>query len=207
MQRGGGAEPRLYQIYVDNNSCQAKPALHAHLSLEELEQRYRSCQDAKEKTRWQVIWLYAQQTRENRPSTRAVSQATGFSQNCVYKLIRRYNAEGPQGLIDKHRHNPGGDKRALLNQEERQALRRALQARPPDRGVWTARKVAPWVQAHTGQRMAEVTAWTYLRRLGFSLQRPRHTRAASEEEQVVEAQRQLHPDKPVEVWSQDEARV
>ena len=67
-------------------------APHARLSLEELEQRYRSCKDAKEKTRWQVIWLYAQQTR-------AVSQATGFSQNWVYKLIRRYNAEGPQGLI------------------------------------------------------------------------------------------------------------
>jgi hypothetical protein len=63
--------------------------LHPHLSLEELEQRYRSCQDAKEKTRWQVIWLYAQQTRENRPSTLAVSQATGFSQNWVYKLQRR----------------------------------------------------------------------------------------------------------------------
>jgi len=75
--------------------------------------------------------------------------------------------------------------------------------------VWTARKVAHWVQAHTGQSMAEVTAWTYLRRLGFSLQRPRprHTRAASEQKQVVEAQRQLHPDKPVQVWSQDEARV
>lgn len=68
--------------------------LHSHLSLEELEQRYRSCKDAKEKTRWQVIWLYAQQARENRPSTLAVSQATGFSQNWVYKLIRRYNAEG-----------------------------------------------------------------------------------------------------------------
>ena len=107
-----------------------------------------------------------------------MSQVTGFSQNWVYKLIRRYNAEGAQGLIDKRRHNPGGDERALLNQKERQALRRALPARPPDGGVWTARKVAPWVQAHTGQRMAGVTAWTYPRRLGCSLQGPRHTRAA-----------------------------
>ena len=111
-----------------------------------------------------------------------MSQATGFSQNWVYKLIRRYNAEGAQGLIDKRRHNPGGDERALLNHEERQALRRALPARPPGGGVWTARQVAPWVQAHTGQRMAGVTAWTYPRRLGCSLQGPRHTRAASEQE-------------------------
>ena len=77
--------------------------------------------------------------------------------------------------------------------------------------MWTARKVAPWVQAHTGQRMAGVTAWTYPRRLGFSLQRPRHTCAAGEEafkkSSPGGAQRQLHPDKPVGVWSQDEARV
>ncbi|RIH81262.1 winged helix-turn-helix domain-containing protein [Calidithermus roseus] len=147
--------------------------LHPHLSLEELEQRYRSCKDAKEKTRWQVIWLYAQQTRENRPSTLAVSRATGFSQNWAYKLIRRYNAEGPEGLIDKHRYNPGGDKRALLSKQQQQALGRALQERPPDGGVWTAPKVARWVKEHTGKTMAEVTAWTYLRRLGFTLQRPR----------------------------------
>ena len=101
----------------------------------------------------------------------------------------------------------------MLNQKEQQALRRALPARPPNGGVWTARKVAPWVQAHTGQRMAEVTAWTYLRRWGFSLQgpppHPRCERAGAGgfQNQVVEAQRQLHPDKPVEVWSQDEARV
>lgn len=89
----------------------------------------------KEKTRGQVIWLYAQQTRENRPSTLAVSQATGFSQNWVYKLIQRYNGEGPEGLIDKHRYNPGGDKRALLNQEEQQAL---------STGGVDGRHVTPW---------------------------------------------------------------
>ncbi len=161
--------------------------LHPHLSLEELEQRYRRCKDAKEKTRWQVIWLYAQQTRENRPSTLAASRATGFSQNWVYKLIRRYNAEGPQGLIDKHRYNPGGDKRALLNKQQQQALWRALQERPPDGGMWTAPKVARWVKEHTGKVMAEITAWTYLRRLGFSLQRPRprHTQAASPQEEAA----------------------
>lgn len=163
----------------------SKPVpLHPHLSLEELERRYRSCKDAKEKTRWQAIWLYAKQTQENRPSTREVSQATGFSRDWVYKLILRYNAEGPEGLIDKHRYNPGGDKRALLNKEEQQALWQALQERPPDGGVWTAPKVAQWVKEHTGKTMATITAWTYLRRLGFTLQRPRprHTRAATAEE-------------------------
>lgn len=79
--------------------------LELHLRIEELEQRYHGCKDAKEKTRWQSIWLYTQQEK---PSTLAVSRASGFSQNWVYKLIWRYNAEGPVGLVDKHRDNPGG---------------------------------------------------------------------------------------------------
>ncbi len=161
--------------------------LHPHLSVAELEQRYRRCTDAKEKTRWQVIWLYAQQMEANCPSTRAVSHATGFSQNWVYKIIRRYNAEGPRGLIDKHQFSPGGATRAILNAAERQALVQALQDRPPDGGVWTAPKVARWVQEHTGKTMAAVTAWTYLRRLGFTLQRPRlrHAKRAGPEEQAA----------------------
>lgn len=109
--------------------------LSPHLSVEELEQRYRSRKDAKAKTHRQgSIWLHAQQTQPNRPSTRAVSQATGFSQSWVHKLIRRYNAEGPDGLIDKHRYNPSGDKRALLSKEEQQALWQALRERPPTEG-------------------------------------------------------------------------
>ncbi len=71
--------------------------LHPHLSVAELEQRSRRCTDAKEKTRWQVIWLDAQQMEANGPSTRAVSQAMGLSQHWVDTIIRRYNAEGPRG--------------------------------------------------------------------------------------------------------------
>ena len=45
--------------------------------------------------------------------------------------------------------------------------------------MWLAR----WVEEHTGKTRAQVTAWTYLRRLGFTLQRPRprHTQRATGE--------------------------
>lgn len=158
--------------------------LTPHLSIEELEQHYRSCKDGKEKTRWQSIWLYAQQ---DKPSTLAVSQATGFSQNWVYKLIRRYNEEGPEGLVDKHWENPGGDQRAILSEEEQEALMKALQGKAPDGGLWTAPKVAKWVKEKTGKTLAATTAWTYLRQLGFSLQvpRPSHEQQATPEEQAA----------------------
>jgi transposase len=150
--------------------------LYPHLSVEELAQRYRTCRDAGEKTRWQTLWLYAQH-----PSPSYVAQHTGFSRHWVYQLVRRYNQEGPQSLRDGRYDNQSGRQRAILSPEEQQALWQALQQRPADGGLWTAAKVAHWVKAHTGKVMAEITAWTYLQRLGFSLQRPRprHTQAAS----------------------------
>jgi hypothetical protein len=34
--------------------------LHPHLSVNELEQRYRSAKDPNERTWWQILWLLAQ---------------------------------------------------------------------------------------------------------------------------------------------------
>ncbi len=161
--------------------------LHPHLRVAELEQRSRRCADAREQTRWQAIWLDAQQMEANCPRARAVSEATGFSQHWVDTIIRRSNADGPRGLIDNHQVNPGGATRAILSVAEQQALAQALQDRPPDGGVWTAPKIARWVQEKTVKTMAAVTAWTELRRLGVALRRPRLPRAkrAEPEEQAA----------------------
>jgi transposase len=65
-------------------------------------------------------------------------------------------------------------------------LAAALRAPAPDGGLWTAPKVAAWVERRTGRGVHETTAWRAMRRLGFTLQapRPRHARAASEREQA-----------------------
>lgn len=156
--------------------------LTPHLRVEELEQRYRSCKDGKEKTRWQTIWLYAQKVK-----TKQISEATGFYRTWVYELVQRYNAEGPEGLVDKHRDNPGGDQRAILSELEQEALMKAIQGKAPDGGLWTAPKVAQWVKNNTGKTLAATTAWTYLRRLGLTLQvpRPSHEQEATPEEQAA----------------------
>jgi len=171
------------------------------LSSEELGRWYRNCKDGKEKTRWQAIWLYEQGVK-----TQRISEVTGFSRNWVYKLVQRYNDEGPQGLVDEHRDHPGGDKRAILKLEQQQALFKALQSKAPGGGLWTAPKVAAWVKDQTGKTMAASTAWTYLRRLGFSLQIPRPSHFKKTRE-VVEEQQKQHPDKNIELWSQDETRL
>jgi transposase len=62
----------------------------------------------------------------------------------------------------------------------------ALRSAAPDGGLWTAPKVAAWIEERTGEPVHETTAWRAMRRLGFSLKVPRtrHARAASEREQA-----------------------
>ena len=157
-------------------------ALTAHHTTKDLEQHYKQCKNAKEKTRRQAIWLYS-----INPSPKEVSQATGLSVNWIYKLVVRYNAQGLKGLIDLHTERLGGDKRAILNSEQQAQLLKALRGNAPDGGLWTAPKVALWVEQNTTKTMKKVTAWTYLRRLGLTLQvpRPKHIQAATAEEQIA----------------------
>ncbi|WP_152050678.1 helix-turn-helix domain-containing protein [Tautonia marina] len=81
-------------------------ALSPHLSHEEIARRYRACRDGVEKTHWQALWLL---TRPDEPPTPAeVAVAIGLSDGWVRALIRRWNAEGPDGLADRLKAVNGG---------------------------------------------------------------------------------------------------
>ncbi len=148
-----------------------------HLGLEELTVRYRAARDPVERGRWQMVRLLA----SGRPLE--VADVTGYSTRWVREVVRRYNAHGPDGLVDGRHANPGAA--PLLDAAGRAALEAALEQAPPEGGRWTCAKVAAWIAERTGRETGreEVPAqrgWVYLRRTGHSPQvpRPRHVRAA-----------------------------
>jgi transposase len=107
----------------------------------------------------------------------------GFCERWARIIVRRYNAEGPEGIGDKRRANTG--QVPCLRAEQKDDLRRALlHESPPDGGLWTSVKVADWIGKTTGTRPSDVTGWHYLYEAGFTLKvpRPRHERAATPEE-------------------------
>src|ERR1700751_4424471 len=63
-----------------------------HLSIEELEQRYRACEDACSARHYQTIWLLAQGH-----TIAAVSALTSFVPRWIEELLARHNALGPRG--------------------------------------------------------------------------------------------------------------
>ena len=137
-----------------------------HLPLDELERRYRGARDPVARAHWQIVWLLARGD-----PTAAVARATGYSVNWVREVARRYREGGPAGLGDRRHRNPGGV--PLLAPAQQEELRAALAGPVPDGGLWTCRKVADWIGARVGRPVAASRGWEYLRKLGFTPQRPR----------------------------------
>jgi transposase len=140
--------------------------LKPHLAGEELERRYRASHDPVERSRWHMLWLIG--CGHHVP---AVATMTGYTENWIRTIIHRYNADGPEGVVDRRHANPGQPR--LLTSDLREALGEALASPPPDGGLWAGRKVAAWMSAHLERPVAEPRGWEAMRALGFTPQRPR----------------------------------
>src|SRR5688572_26609196 len=148
--------------------------LPPHLSLRELEQRYRRATDPVARSQWQMLWLLSSGT-----PTAEVARVTGYSINWVREIARRYREEGPTGIGDRRHTNPGAA--PLLNREQQEQLRTVLSGPAPNGDLWTCRQVAAWMSAVLGRPVSQQRGWEWMRRLGFTPQRPRprETRADS----------------------------
>jgi transposase len=161
----------------------------AHLSPEEIARRYRACRSGVEKTHWQVIWLL---TRPDAPSPARVAEQVGLTAGWVRALLKRWNADGPDGLADRRAANGG---QAKLTPEQKAELYEALQQPPPDGGLWAGPKVAAYAGDRWGIAVCKQTGWEWLRALGFSVQvpRPKNPGAATPEQQQVWKRRPSRP--------------
>src|SRR5437764_12594213 len=155
--------------------------LKSHLTSAEFYRHYRQCRKPQEKVRWRALHLISQGTRAAE-AVRRVGRTSGW----VTQLTQRYNARGAESVATKQGAVKPGPKPSLKAQAAIE-LAAALRATAPDGGLWTAPKVARWIEERTGQSVHETTAWRAMRRLGFTLQapRPRHRRAASAAEQAA----------------------
>ena len=73
----------------------------AHLPHEEVGRRYRGCKDAKEKTRWHLVWLLL---RPGAPACcEQAAPLVGLSDVHARAVLRRWNAHGPDGLADRRK--------------------------------------------------------------------------------------------------------
>jgi len=152
-----------------------------HLSIEDLEDRYRCCVDACSGRHYQTIWLLAQGH-----TITEVSDITCFVPRWIEELLSRYNALGPKALGDLRRHN--GAQPSVLKPDLLAALKRRLREPPPDGGVWTSGKVARWMAQQLGlEKLAPQRGWEALQAIGWSIQspRPKNPKSATPEQEAA----------------------
>lgn len=141
-------------------------SLSPHLSIADLEQRYRTARDPVGRTHWHRLWLVAQGRH-----VPEVAHLVGYSPNWVREIIRRSNAAGAAGIGDRRLTNPG--QRPLRDAAQREERRQVLGASPPDGGLWTGPKVAAWMAERLDRPISPQRGGEARRALGFTPQRPR----------------------------------
>ncbi|MBA3323789.1 MAG: winged helix-turn-helix domain-containing protein [Rhodobacteraceae bacterium] len=145
--------------------------LRGDFSSDELRRLARSSRDAK-----QVRRLLALAAIRDGGSRTEAARIGGVGLQIVRDWVLRFNAEGPEGLID--RKAPG--KAPTLNAEQRAALARAVEDGPePWRdGVvrWRLIDLVQWLWEEFAVSVSETTVGRELRALGFRKlsARPRH---------------------------------
>lgn len=136
-----------------------------HLSRSALAERYRRCRVVGERERLHCVLL----KMEGRTS-KEIAAFFMKREDWVRRTVRRYNRDGPDSMKDGRRRNGA---KLLLTDADMAALDAALAHDPPDGGLWSGPKVASWITDRTGVEVTNYTGWKYLKRLGYSIQRPR----------------------------------
>jgi transposase len=143
--------------------------LEPHLTIEELERRYRSTKDPVERSRWHFLWLLAR-----RLTAKVIASITGYSAYWIGRIARRYNEHGPTGVKDL-RHQPRPSTPLLTASQQDELVAALAAGGAPGSDHWSGQTVAAWISQRVGRQLG----WAYLRRLGARLRvpRPRHVQA------------------------------
>jgi transposase len=153
--------------------------LATHLSIEEIEARYRGASDGVGRSQWHIVWLLAQ----GKPS-REGAAVTGYGLDWIRALARRYHAKGPSGIGDG-RHTKSG-RPSPLSQVQQQRLKQEILAAQARGESWKGRQVAQWMSEQLGRPIYMQRGYEWLAKLGFSPQMPRpaHKNADVEDQAV-----------------------
>ena len=146
------------------------PTLNSE-QLDALEKLYRTTREARLRSRAQMVLLAAEQ----RLTAAQIAEIVRTSEETVRRWLKRYLAEGVEGLRDAP--HPGAPRKVTA--EYREGLIHAVRRRPRSLGLpfslWTLRRLADYMTERTGIRVEYETVRVHLKAEGIVLSRPQHT--------------------------------
>jgi transposase len=154
-----------------------------------LENLYRASRDARLRTRAQMVLLAA----ERRMTAAEIAEIVRASEETVRRWLKRYLAEGVEGLRDVP--HPGAPRK--VSAEYRERLIDAVRRRPRSLGLpfslWTLRRLADYMAEQTGIRVEYETVRVHLKAAGIALSRPQHTITSPDPEYALKKRRSKRP--------------
>ena len=154
--------------------------LQRHLSVDELEHRYRAAKEPNERSWWQILWLLSQGH-----TAVAGSAVTGYSAYWIGQIAKRYNEQGPEGMHNR-RHTTSYRPAPVLSAEQQEQLRTELAEAAARNQHWRTHDVAAWMSERLGRLVSYRLAWSYLVKLRNSLQLPRSQQALADQQEQAE---------------------
>jgi transposase len=165
-----------------------QPVEIAPLTEEEvgaLDTVYRTGKDVRVRTRAQIVLLAGEQ----RLSVATIAQIVRESGQTVRTWLKRYAAEGVEGLRD--RPMPGAP--AKITREYAEQLCLAARRRPRSMGqpysLWTLERLAEYMAEQTGIRVSYETVRRVLAAAEIVLSRPQHKISSPDPEYLVKKRR------------------
>ena len=109
-------------------------------------------------------------------STKEIADALGVSIRLAQATIKAYREKGPEGIKEKRRGRKKGEKRSLTAGQEQEIIKIITEKNPDQMKMeccmWTRKAVRDLIKRICKVDMPLVSVGVYLRRWGFSVQRP-----------------------------------
>jgi transposase len=157
--------------------------------LERLDTLYRTTREVRLRTRAQIVLLAGEQ----RLAAPAIARIVREDEQTVRRWLKRYLAEGIEGLKD--RPMPGAPGRVTSTYREQ--LLAVVRRRPRSLGqpysLWTLQRLADYMAEQTGLRVSYETVRRVLAVAEIVLSRPQHTISSPDPEYALKKGRSKRP--------------
>lgn len=153
--------------------------------LRELNELYRKTHDPRLRTRAQIILL----ADEKQLVAQAIGEIVRLSDQAVRKWLKRYLAEGIEGLRDLPRVGTPKKVTAAYLEKLEAAVRRRPRSLDLPFSLWTLQRLVDYMAEETGIRVEAETVRLHLKKLGVVLSRPQHKVSSPDAEYTVKKRR------------------
>src|SRR5215212_10285094 len=137
---------------------------------EALDRLYRTTRHVRLRTRAQIVLLAGEQ----RLAAPAIARIVREDEQTVRRWLRRYFAEGVEGLKDRPMPGAPGKVTPAYREQLLAAVRRRPRSLGQPYSLWTLRRLADYMAERTGLRLSYETVRRVLAAAEIVLRRPQH---------------------------------